>query len=288
MPKQDQHIIPQVYLKQFGFQKREYNNKWFVSVKNLKNGKWQNREIKAFLTVNNLYKFQEFFPSRINLIEEALNGGIEQRIPLIISVLKRHKKINYDRHLDIAETTANFLCRTEMVRGWLSDWCNKSDLKLRRLFDFITEGNFTDIGIANHVFNVTNSLLLKDKINCLMVDYMMYVKKVLSHASLTILECTGDHKLFTSDNPVCLMNVGYGEISTKPMEIYFPLSAKYLAYFYFDKSISKMTTLIPKLESGTKIKFDEESINYYTRSVLPSRANNFIISPIDFSLLGIS
>lgn len=59
MPEyKNQHIIPQVYLKEFGFTKMFKSEKWFVSVKNLEKGKWEDREIKKFLTENYAYTLE--------------------------------------------------------------------------------------------------------------------------------------------------------------------------------------------------------------------------------------
>lgn len=89
MPEyKNQHIIPQVYLKQFGFTKKFKSEKWFVSVKNLEKGNWEDREIKKFLSENHAYTLETYKEIHDLIIEKDLNGRIEKRIPLVIEQLK--------------------------------------------------------------------------------------------------------------------------------------------------------------------------------------------------------
>jgi len=84
MKSQKQHIVPQVYLREFGFQKEEFGNKWFVHIKNIENGKWQDREIKALLRETNFYDIGTNPTLNIKILEKELHGKIETRFPKIL------------------------------------------------------------------------------------------------------------------------------------------------------------------------------------------------------------
>ncbi|MBP6236741.1 MAG: DUF4238 domain-containing protein [Saprospiraceae bacterium] len=285
MRKKHQHIIPQVYLRQFGFTK--FRNEWFVSVKNQKNGKWEDREVRRFLVGKEFYTLSVYRNISDLILENDLNGKIENRLPKIIDYLNyiaSGDKIHRAIHMDIAETTANFLCRSELVINWLKGWYTRSDVRF--FFDMITDGQFEGEISNDHIFNVTMSFQEKDKTLTLMVFLMQHIKLILCNAKMTIFRNQSDFHLLTSNNPVNLVNVGIGDLPNPNMEIYFPLSKDYLIYFYWDSSITIVETIKPILQNDTVHDLNEDLYTHFTLNILASFADKFIILPTDKSNLG--
>lgn len=285
MRKKHQHIIPQVYLRQFGFTK--FRNEWFVSVKNQKNGKWEDREVRRFLVGKEFYTLSIYRNISNLILENDLNGKIENRLPKIIDYLNyiaSGDKIHRAIHMDLAETTANFLCRSELVINWLKGWYTRSDVRL--FFDIITEGQFGEEISPDHIFNVTMSYPEKDKTLTLMVFLMQHIKLILCNAKMTIFKNQSHFYLLTSNNPVNLVNVGLGELPVHKMEIYFPLTKDYLIYFYWDESVIEVESIKSILENDSIQDINEELYNHFALNILTPFADKVIILPTDKSNLG--
>ncbi|HLO55162.1 MAG TPA: DUF4238 domain-containing protein [Saprospiraceae bacterium] len=272
----NQHIIPQIYLKLFGFSRFFKSEIWFVSVKDLKENKWQDREIGKFLSENYIYTLENYKEIHELIIERDLNGAIETRIPIIIDQLESGL-LDQNVQLGIAETAANFLARTKRCREWLKGWISREDF--RDFFEIIIEFEGFNDAQKENIFNSYKEMSEKDAINSLMVTYMNHTSKQLKSASIEVLKSTRENPFFTTDNPVTLINdIGYGEIGRKEMEIYFPLSNTILIRFYWH---NKGEPIQRSIKNISRVEYHN-----FHREVIPMSAQRFIISPIEKSILG--
>ncbi len=119
MGKQFQHIVPQVYLKQFGYQMPDRGNKWFVSASVIGSKKWEHLQINKLFGEPELYSLEETFTISEKIIESELHGGIENRLQLLLTQLSEGL-IDDNIQMAVAETAANFFCRSKKVRAWLN------------------------------------------------------------------------------------------------------------------------------------------------------------------------
>lgn len=284
MAKEYQHIVPQVYLKGFGFQKPEYNNRWFVTVKDKYKSGWQDRDIEKFLGERELYDLDNTIELPKNIIEKQLHGQIESRIPKIVKYLDENSTIQPALHLDIAETTANFLCRSKRVLTWIERIWKRTPLEF---WDHISLGKEVfkaeeDREYSLHDLNEMND---KDRRNNLMVLFMLHVKLILSNANLTIFRNPGPYYMFTNDNPVQIWNAGYGELIKSDCELFFALTRNYLIYFYWDRDACSVESVKPLLNDGSIVDITEEFADFYAMKVVPALVEQFIISPLSKSIL---
>jgi hypothetical protein len=276
MGNYNQHIIPQVYLKQFGFKKKFKTEIWFVSVKNLENGEWEDREIEKFLSQNHIFTLESFKAVHEFIIEKNLNGGIEKRIKVVTDQLKAGE-LTDNIQLAIAETAANFLARTNRHRKWLKGWLKRDNF--HEFFKIIVEFEGLNEEEMEKLFNSFSTITQKEAVNLLMVFYMNHTSKQLRSASIEILLTSKDKPYFTTDNPVTIVNdLGYGQIGKDEMEIYFPWSDTILIHFYWHKKGNP-------IERRFRDITDKEN-EYFHREIIPISADRFIISPIEKSLLG--
>jgi len=280
MKKQKQHLVPQVYLKGFGFQKEEFGGKWFVHVKNLKDGKWQDREIKALLREKNFYDIEANPTNTIRILEKELHGKIETRFPKIITYLYENTQITRAIHLDIAETTANFLCRSKNVLLWIE---NILKIKPRKFWNIITEYNWNLHIDKDELFNRMIVLPEKDRRNKFMVYFMFHVKLILANAKLTVFKNTKGLLLFTNDNPVQLPNTGFGELVKPDFECFFALNPDLLAYFYWKTNTIKVESIKEKLKNDEITVLTEELYEFHLQGIIKNLVDEFIISPYKYS-----
>lgn len=272
----NQHIIPQGYLKQFGFTKNFQTEIWFVSVKNLENGKWEDRVIEKFLSENHTYTLETYKEVHELIIEIDLNGGIEKRIPVVVDQLNGGE-LNENIQLAIAETTANFLARTNRHREWLKGWLKRDNFC--DFFEIIVEFEGFSKEDKDRIFKSYSMMSEKEAVNTLMVSFMNHTSKQLRSASIEVLVTSKDKPFFTTDNPVTIVNrVSYGEIGKDEMEIYFPLSDTLLVHFYWHEKGKPIERRIREIT-------DKEN-EYFHLDVIPMSADRFIISPINKSLIG--
>lgn len=286
MSKQYQHIVPQVYLRGFGFQKPEFGKKWFVSVTDIDEVGWHDREIKKFLGENNLYDLTINHQSIPNtIIEKNLHGPIEGRFPKIVDYLDKNTYIHRAIHLDIAETTANFLCRSKLVLDWIQNMIN---IKPIEFWNVISENNgiFESEELREMQYDELMKLPIKDRIINFMLFFMLHVKLILSNAQLTVFKNFHDLVLFTNDCPVQINNVGFGEIAKPEFELYFALTKDYLVYFYWNDKNCKVTSIRPLLINDTVQELNPELYVYFCKHILKLMVNKFIIAPMNRSLLG--
>ncbi len=282
---QYQHVVPQVYLKQFGFQKNEFGKeKWFVSVWNIERKNWEEngREIKRFSGKNNIYDLDNCIEISNRSIENDLNGKIEGRFPKIIKRLDKSTMVTENLQLAIAETTANFLCRSLWALDWLKGWRTKENF--RDFFDLIIDDKFSDKTKSDSFFFdilTLNTFTEKDVINRLMIFLTSHVSDILCKASITIIKGGESFLFYTSDNPVILRNVNLGNLEDQNMEIFFPISPKYLVYFYWNSNKCSNNSLSTKLYDKAIFDVDKEIYDFFNKTILLEFAENFIICPVN-------
>ena len=286
MAKQYQHIVPQVYMKGFGFQKPEFGDKWFVSVKNISKDKWEDREIRRFLGEYNLYDLTTNQTVSNKILEEELHGGIEKRFKSIIEYLDNNDLIQRGIHMDIAETTANFLCRSKRVLNWIDKII---EIKPEEFWHIISDNN----GVVENkkqqeeLFHRLMDLPKKDRLNNFMLFFMLHIKLVLCNCQLTVFRNPDDILLFTGENTVIIKDsVGFGEIIKTEMEMYYAMHKNYLVYFYWTPESTILKSIKPKLINDTVQQLTVEHMEHFLKQYLFLFNNEFIIAPIDKSLVG--
>jgi hypothetical protein len=283
LKKQYQHVVPQVYLKQFGFQKNEYGGKWCVSTFNSKTKIWQDRVIKRFLGVNNLYDLTPSSSSMPRMLEEDLHGGVEKKLLSIPKYLEGRSDFTRDMKLDMAETMSNFLCRSVRTLNWIEKLVEKG--KYEEFFHVITEENgiFESDDDRLEALEVIRSLEMKDKVNNLMLFYMLHVKIILSNAHMTVYFNNGGFDLFTSDNPVTVLAPGLGVLIDPEMQMFFPLNKDLLIHSYWSSDSLEVKEVTP--EPDMMLPMTDHLYEYFNRDLITHYHDEFIISPIEKALL---
>ena len=117
---QNQHRIPQVYLKQFGYSK---DKEHWVSVLEIGTKLTENKLIVEFTAETNIFDLP-VDDDEIKRHFENLSGYVENFYRTVISNLINQKKLT-DKNKDVLNHfVANILCRTHTFRNLISDLLN--------------------------------------------------------------------------------------------------------------------------------------------------------------------
>ncbi|KFF05832.1 DUF4238 domain-containing protein [Flavobacterium reichenbachii] len=274
---QNQHIIPQVYLKQFGYIS---NDQYKVSV--LKTGEKFTRQksIKSFLAQTNIFDIESDNPE-IERLFESLNCDIENVYSEILSDLETENKLSNKSKAILLQLIPNFIARSNEWRSNLIYLLN-SDAKENILkmicahraenLEELVQRDFYRVMVDNPVDEIINRALL---------FFQEYLLRRIGHYEIVILKSQEGKPWFTTDNPIVLENrTRKFEFMSKESEVYFPLNPEYLIYLHFRDSDDK-TNELRNLESNViHIATDEQ--NFDLQQKVMRNAHEYVIIDGEF------
>ncbi|WP_299760971.1 DUF4238 domain-containing protein [uncultured Pontibacter sp.] len=280
--KQDQHKIPQVYLKQFGYLQ---GTQWKVSVLSRGENFTRQKSIKSFTAETNIFDITHHNSIVIRLFE-SLNCALETEYNQIISELESGEAISFKSHAILVQLVPNFICRSDYWRDYIRGFLQHKNKPyfIRDILAHHTQSyeeylqlDKTDLYYSLVYSNVTESL-----VNEVLLFFTDFIFHRTQHYDVVILESPDCREWFTSDNPVLLKNEWVGmEMFGINSEIYLPLSPKYLAYFHFKQATNNsnpLRKLYPrKIYPVLNVLNDEEFINLVKE--INSSMHNFLICP---------
>lgn len=282
---QDQHILPQVYLKQFGYRNKT-NNKYCISVISKidlstmeKVGKFwiHQKSIKSFLSYENFFDIP-FEESSAQKIFEEFNCSLENKYPKIVQNIEQNDCVLHSDESYLIQFIVNILCRSSLFRKFILEKINS---KFKDDFlEEITSNISTREERETFLENFLNSGF---DINFLMIIIFEYIAKFLHEFTYILLK--SDKLFFTSDNPVQIDYL----ILDKPLsetikEVCFPINPSYFIYIYkiqndIDKSNSRKTFVL-------NLEKDLKHLKEMVEDVF-IKSENFIVFPDEFDYKGL-
>lgn len=240
---QNQHKIPQVYLRKFGFQKNEH---WKISILNQGEKFTRQKSIESFLSCDNFFDIES---EDINIIRifEKLNCDLENEYNNIISELDIYGKLSDKNYILLITLVANLIVRTDYWRTIILEILKSPEKK-----------NFLKVIIGHNCINIDEfkdlenqtffKILLEDNsesvLNRVLIYFIDHLMKRLKEFDIIIIKSQSDKPWFTSNNPVVAHNRTHRlEIMAKESELYFPISPQYLAYIHCNLSNDKENPL---------------------------------------------
>lgn len=270
---QGQHIIGQVYLKQFAFIQNDKSVKicvWkkgdnFTSLKNINSFKKENN-------VFDLPTIAEIDPRTF----EKLNGQIENSYPKILKDIDVNGKLDFQNESFLKEYVANMLCRTSLIRDTIRGFYQDSATKEKFLMEIAMFLDEPKTAALRHVDEIEP----EDRQNYLTLFVMRHFSLILQKYSYCILKNYDSRGWITSDNPVILdHNDNYNWIIPIEAEIYFPLSKNYCLYMHHLNSLDKNNKL-RNYPNGVISEITEE-IQEAIFEKAHKNANEYVIFPWD-------
>ncbi|XWW48555.1 DUF4238 domain-containing protein (plasmid) [Fibrella sp. USSR17] len=281
-PNQDQHKVPQVYLKQFGYV--DANKQWKVSVKERNEPFTRQKSIKSFTAKTNVFDLDSNDPTIIRIFEK-LNCDLENGYPAIISELESGGMLSDKSYAFLLQLIANLLVRTDQWRDVVLSLLNSS--AKAKFLQFITghhcENEQAYKAIQEQPFyRRLIECSPEEALNRTMLYFMDHLMLRLWNYEIVIIQSQADKEWWTSTNPVITQNKMDGmEIFTKESEFYFPISPKYLAYLHCKASANQNNPLRSMMSNQVYTATDEQNVQL--QHLILENSSEFIIIKGEFT-----
>ena len=277
-PKQDQHKIPQVYLKCFGY--RDNNNQWKVSVIRRGNTFTQQKSIKSFTTVSNLFDIDGQNPTIQRLFETGLNCKLENGYHEILDDLDTAGQFSDKSYAYLLQFVANLIARSDFWRETILSLLNSPNKErfLQYLIGHLCQNEQEYKNIHQQPFFRSLMDEAPDKvINPVLMCLMDHLMLRLWHYEVVIVQAQNEKPWFTSTNPVVAHHHVYNfEMFGKDSEFYLPLSPKYLAYLHYSGADDK-TNPIRALPTN-KIHLATDEQNWGIQQLILANPADYVIA----------
>jgi len=238
-PNQDQHKLPQVYLKEFGYLNKE---QWMVSIINKGEKFTRQKSIGSFTVETNVFDI-ESEDDRFPRMFESLNCDLENLYHEMLKDLDDNDEVPDKCWEIIVQFTPNMMVRSDFWRNFVKGILeSEHKITFLEITISVLSKSYNDLeNLKEKDFYklISNGELTNGKLNRVLILFLNYILHHLNPLKLIVLEAPEGKEFFTSDCPVNFKpnqlegKLGLFSIDT---EVYFPLSPKYLAYFHFEGS----------------------------------------------------
>jgi hypothetical protein len=270
---QKQHRVPQVYLKQFGFEKDKI---WYITIFDHAKNHTEDVSIKEFnYAINEFdlpshdYKEKRHF--------ELTAGKIEGMYKMVLNSIKNQRLLK-QKHEDILRHfSSSLIVRSERHRSFFSEMLG--DQKVRdRFLEEVTLFDKTntpeDIKLA---FSVLDSSMHLPLIQGILANHLV---RVFRSFNAIILKDFDNRGWFTSDDPVCIdYQDNYSWLIPPEAEIYLPLSRELCLFLYNDHVQTKNTNPLRKLKINKIHPLNEYTHDTITKKIILNRNKSLIVPP---------
>lgn len=280
MAKQNQHRVPQVYLKEFGYRTKggqwkisALEKKQFPQMKESNKIFYSQQNIKSVTAEYNIFDLDGGDPNGISGFED-LNGKLENWYPKIIGDLRRNNKLSDNSEGILIQLISNLLCRGEQFRELIDGFLN-SESRLRFLQAMCCFLNDKGDGFINYL----NSIPIELQLNPACVVVIDHILNKLSSFDYIILKDFNNRGWITSDNPVVLDNnreLG-GSVFSVNTELYLPLS-KDLCVFFSHSNAKNKSNQLRAFENKSVVNASQE-IREMIYDKVRLNSDKFIFSP---------
>lgn len=237
--RQDQHIVPQVYLKQFGYLR---DKQWKIS--SLEREKvhimdkinklfFSQKSIVSVTAHENIFDLNYELPENVKLLEK-LHGRIEDLYLELIEDINTERQLSGRSKAILVQLIPNLISRSYDYREFLNK-CLNSKTRDRFLASLTTFHE--DKG--DSFIDKLNLLPIEEHLNPVSLIAMEHIMNKLAYFNYAFIKQYNDRYWITSDQPVVLTNcVNPNSIFSIDTELYFPVSRDYLIFMYHPNSIS--------------------------------------------------
>lgn len=256
---QGQHLISQVYLRQFGYPIEKPSR---LSVYEAGKDKTTNVNISDFTKVINVFDLP-FTDSKLKRHFENNSNKIESRYPVVISNLKNQKKLTLKDKDVLSHFVANFLCRTYPFRTYVDNLLRHSDTRDK----FINEMTMFS-GDSEVTKNFLSMFKIDYQLNLAIGTLMNHLVHVFRRFNKVVIRGAEGIGWLTTDSPVFLDKKGHHEwIIPHESEIYMPLSKDFCLFMYHPAS-EKNSNPLRELRSDRVNNVDFETFEGITQKIV--------------------
>lgn len=271
--KQNQHKLPQVYMRQFGYEKNGHSK---VSVLKIGEKFTRQKSIESFLAEINIFDIESDNPEIVRIFE-ALNGAFENEYLNMISEINENGELSEKSYSILLQFIPNLIARSDQMRELVTDLMN-TDAKTNFLKIICAHKakDFEDLENQGFYRVMADSPVDNSIINRALVFFTDYLFRRTGYYDIVIIESQEGKPWFTTDNPVVFENRMHKfEMMGKDSEIYFPLSPKYLIYLHYRDSDDK-ENILRQLEKN-KIHLATDDQNMELQQKIMKNAHQYVI-----------
>lgn len=228
---QNQHTVPQVYLKQWGY--KAADGRWYIFTFDRKSHKLQEERVDGFSASVNIFDYPSGDPTEKRHFETTA-GKIEARYQSVLNSITHQKGLNKLHEDILRHFTSSLVCRAEHHRKFFQEMLADEKV-VDKILGEITMLDDQDtpemIKLAFTILEVEQRLSLVQGI------VTNHISRLLRSFRAVILKPFDIFKWFTSDNPVYInFQDDYNMIISVTTEIYLPLSPEYCLFIFHEKS----------------------------------------------------
>jgi Protein of unknown function (DUF4238) len=267
----NQHRVPQVYLKQWGY--KAGDKRWYIFTINRENKQVKESRIDSFSTAINVFDYlSDDLDDKRHY--ETTAGIIESHYRTVVRSIEHQKRLNTLHEDVLRHFIASLICRSEAFRDFFTDMLADNE-QIEGILEEITMFEEQDmpplLGFALKIAEGVERLSL---VQGLVTNH---ISKLLRSFKAVIIRDFGDLNWFTSDNPVHIdFQDNYELIITWDSEIYLPLSPK-LCLFLFNETSEKNDNPLRRLPPNRIHDSDFETFQAINTKLIQNGLNDLII-----------
>ena len=201
-PYQDQHKLPQVYLKEFGYLNKE---QWMVSIINKGEKFTRQKSIGSFTAETNVFDI-ESEDDRFPRMFESLNCDLENLYHEMLKDLDDNDEVPDKCWEIIVQFTPNMMVRSDFwrnfVKGILESEHKNTFLEITVSVLSKSYDDLQNLKEKDFYKLISNGELTNSKLNRVLILFLNYILHHLNPLKLIVLEAPDGKEFFTSDCPV--------------------------------------------------------------------------------------
>ncbi|TLX72844.1 DUF4238 domain-containing protein [Labilibacter sediminis] len=287
-PNQSQHKIPQVYLKQFGYQEKDH---WKITIMVLGEKYTRHKSIESFSAKTNVFDI-ESEDDRFPRMFETMNAEMENLYPAMLDNISTSTKISDEYWEVLIQLVPNLIVRSDFWRDFVEDTlksqCKEGFLEVTVAVLSKTFEEHQQLKERHFFKQLIEEEFSTSTLNITLILFLNYFCYHLQRFNVIIIKAQEEKPFFTSDNPVNFISNQEKDklgLFCKNTEVYFPISKDYLAYFYHsnsDKKNFKLQRLNNRNIYNAKDILNEEEYDKLTKEEIIKAADKLVIFPMKF------
>lgn len=275
---QQQHKLPQVYLKKFGYRTKFLQ--WKVSIGTRGTKKIEQIPIKTFTTALNHFDIASKQDKVVKAFEDQFNQSVERNYNKIIKEIDDNKIITPPIKEYLSQAMPNFIVRSDKIREEVNEILNSEKrndfIKLLVFSARHTPGVILDD--PNEMYDNYKEMDNESLVNRILMLLANFIFLKIWGFEYLILTPPEDRQWWTSDTPVVTYDESEERLFiSKEIEFYFPLSSSLLLYVHHSKSKSTDNPL-RQLESYQTHQVDEAAHDKIMKHIMDNCSNNIILA----------
>ena len=268
--KQNQHRVPQVYLKQWGY--KAADKRWYIFTIDKESKQVKEFRVDGFSTAVNVFDYLSDDPQEKRHYEITA-GVVEKKYHTVVRSIQYQKMLNTLHEDLLRHFIASLICRSEVFRDFFTEML-ADDRRVDNILGEIT----TFENEMPSMLGLTLKIAEPDERMSLVQGIVTnYISKALRRFKSAILRDFNDLNWFTSDNPVHMdLQNDYESIISPDSEIYLPLSPN-LCLFLFCEASEKNANPLRRLAPNRIHDIDYETFQIINHRLIHNGVKELII-----------